>query len=64
MVQNFTVMKEEKLTPLQWMTLWFVTFKLGAIGKFGNWTWFEIFSPLWVELAGIALMVIFEKFKK
>jgi hypothetical protein len=57
-------MKDDKLTPLQWMTIWFITFKLGEIGKFGNWTWFEIFSPLWVELAGIALMVIVQKIKE
>jgi hypothetical protein len=32
------------------MSLWFITFKLGEIGSFGEWTWFEILLPFWLNL--------------
>lgn len=39
------------MNALHWMTLWFITFKLGKIGSFGEWTWFEILLPFWLNLA-------------
>lgn len=41
------------MNALHWMALWFVTFKLGEIGSFGEWTWFEILAPFWINLAAI-----------
>ena len=40
-----------KMNSLNWMSLWFITFKLGEIGSFGEWTWLEILLPFWLNLA-------------
>lgn len=42
-------MKAKKLPPLGWMTLWFITLKIGNIGSFGEWSWIGILAPLYVH---------------
>lgn len=44
-------MENVKVSALNWMALWFITFKLGNVGSFGEWTWFEILLPFWLNLA-------------
>lgn len=44
-------MKAKKLPPLGWMTLWFITLKIGNIGSFGEWSWIGILAPLYAHFA-------------
>lgn len=41
---------------LGWFTLCFVVMKLAGIGEVAKWSWWAVFSPIWLPV-GLALIV-------
>lgn len=41
---------------LGWLTLCFIVMKLASIGEVAKWSWWAVFSPVWLPL-GLALIV-------
>jgi len=41
---------------LGWLTLCFVVMKLAGIGEVARWSWWAVFSPIWIPL-GLALII-------
>jgi hypothetical protein len=43
---------------LGWLTLCFIVMKLAGIGEVAKWSWWGVFSPIWIPLALAAIAAL------